>query len=66
MVAVFIQLSVYAMLTPLLSSACNVKAIIFLLLMRYLAVTALKRIPHRRNVLDNKKIPGLISYNYHH
>ena len=53
MVAVYIQLTVYAMLTPLLSSAFRPQGIIFLLLMRYLAVTAPKRIRigemHRRS-----------------
>ena len=44
MVAVYIQLTVYAMLTPLLSSSFKAQGIIFLLLMRYLAVTAPKQI----------------------
>jgi hypothetical protein len=42
MVAVYIQLTAYAMITPLLSSAFGPQGIIVLLLMRCLAVTAQK------------------------
>jgi len=42
-IAIYVQLTVYAMLTPLLSSAVFYLGIIMLLLMRYLAVTAPQR-----------------------
>ena len=44
MVALYIQVTVYSMLTPVLSSDVGCQEIMFLLLMRYLAVTAPKRI----------------------
>jgi len=52
MAAIYIQLTVHAMLTPLLNSSFKAQGIIFLLLMRYLTVTAPKQIRigemHRR------------------